>query len=237
MAIVIKWFPPSWLQLKIGKQILYVDPAYLRTNFTNYPKRIEFSKWPDPIDGLPEELEKADIILITHHHKDHCKAVTVNRLKKPNTLIIAPKKCMKEIGKETKSIKSGNHLVVGDVSINVVNAYNLVKEGASKLMHKKGIGVGYLISAEGKKLYHPGDSDFIPEMNSLKDIDVAFLPIGGRGFTMDFNEAMKAAVSISPKMVVPIHRFEADPVKFKEKLEGKSKIRVVPLNTGESCQI
>jgi L-ascorbate metabolism protein UlaG (beta-lactamase superfamily) len=135
VAIVIKWFPPSWLQLKIGKQILYVDPAYLRTNFTNYPKRIEFSKWPDPIDGLPEELEKADIILITHHHKDHCKAVTVNRLKKPNTLIIAPKKCMKEIGKETKSIKPGDHLVVGDVSINVVDAYNLVKEGVSKLMN------------------------------------------------------------------------------------------------------
>ena len=87
MTIEIKWFPPSWLQLKIGKTILYTDPAYLRTNFTNYPKRIEFSKWPDPIDGLPEELEKADIILITHHHKDHCKAVTVNRLKKSSTLI------------------------------------------------------------------------------------------------------------------------------------------------------
>jgi len=186
VAIVIKWFPPSWLQLKIGKQILYIYPAYLRTNFTHYPKRIEFSKWPDPIDGLPEELEKADIILITHHHKDHCKAVTVNRLKKPNTIIIAPKKCIKELGKETKSIKPGDHLDVGDISINAVDAYNLVKEGASKLMHKKGTGVGYLISAEGKKLYHPGDSDFIPEMGSLKDIDVAFLPIGGRGFTMDF---------------------------------------------------
>ena len=54
---------------------------------------------------------------------------------------------------------------------------------------------------------------------------------------MDFNEAMKAAVSISPKMVVPIHRFEADPTEFKERLEGKSKIRVIPLNTGESFQI
>ena len=81
MSISIKWFPPSWFQIKTGNKIMYIDPAYLRTYFTHYPKRIEFSKWPDPIDGLPEELEKADIILLTHHHKDHCKSVTVNRLR------------------------------------------------------------------------------------------------------------------------------------------------------------
>ena len=84
IPIYIKWFPPSWFQIKAGNHIIYIDPAYLKTNFAHYPKKIEYSKWPDPIDGLPEELEKGDIILITHHHKDHCKSVTVNRLKKKN---------------------------------------------------------------------------------------------------------------------------------------------------------
>ena len=79
MPALIKWFPPSWVQVKAKKRVIYIDPAYLSTNFAHYPKRIEYSKWPDPIDGLPEELERGDIILITHHHKDHCKKVTVNR--------------------------------------------------------------------------------------------------------------------------------------------------------------
>lgn len=57
-------------------------------------------------------------------------------------------------------------------------------------MHRKGVGVGYLITAEEQKFYHSGDSDFIPEMELLENIDVAFLPIGGRGFTMDINEAV-----------------------------------------------
>lgn len=73
MAIAIKWFPPSWVQIKAGKKIIYIDPAYLRTYFTKHPQKIEFSKWPDPIDGLPEKLVKADMILLTHDHADHCK--------------------------------------------------------------------------------------------------------------------------------------------------------------------
>jgi L-ascorbate metabolism protein UlaG (beta-lactamase superfamily) len=76
MPISIKWFPPSWIQISAQNKLIYIDPAYLKTYFKNYPKRIEFSSWPEPIDGLPEELEKADLILVTHHHKDHCKRVT-----------------------------------------------------------------------------------------------------------------------------------------------------------------
>ncbi len=62
MTIAIKWFPPSWIQIKTKALIIYIDPAYLRTYYTKHPHKIEFSKWPDPIDGLPEKLEeRADI--------------------------------------------------------------------------------------------------------------------------------------------------------------------------------
>jgi len=62
MTIAIKWFPPSWIQIKTKALIIYIDPVYLRTYYTKHPHKIEFSKWPDPIDGLPEKLEeRADI--------------------------------------------------------------------------------------------------------------------------------------------------------------------------------
>ena len=62
MPVSMRWFPPAWFHIGTKDKLAYVDPAYLSSYFTNYPKRIEFSKWPDPIDGLPEELEKADLI-------------------------------------------------------------------------------------------------------------------------------------------------------------------------------
>ena len=64
MSISIKWFPPSWIQIRAKNKLMYIDPSYLKTYFKDYPKRIEFSSWPDPIDGLPEELERADLILV-----------------------------------------------------------------------------------------------------------------------------------------------------------------------------
>ena len=73
MSVSIKWFPPSWFQIKTHSVIIYIDPAYLRSYYKRYPKKIEFSRWPDPIDGLPEKLEKADLVLLTHDHKDHAK--------------------------------------------------------------------------------------------------------------------------------------------------------------------
>lgn len=69
-SISIKYFQPSWFQIKTNSKIIYIDPAYLSNYYTKYPKKIDFTKWPNPIDGLPDrDLEKADLILITHHPK------------------------------------------------------------------------------------------------------------------------------------------------------------------------
>jgi len=232
MSIFIKWFPPSWFQIKTRNRIIYFDPAYLRTYFTNYPKKIEFSKWPDPIDGLPEELEKADVILITHHHKDHCKSVTVNRLRQADTLVVAPKCCIKELGKDIGIIEPEEEITRGDMKIRCTEAYNTEQGNSTKKVHPKGNGVGYLITIEGKTIYHAGDTDFIPEMRELGKVNVAMLPIGG-SFTMEIKEAVRAALAIQPKVVIPMHRFKADPQEFKKKVEAESNIKVVPLQIGE----
>ena len=232
MSIFIKWFPPSWFQIKTRNKIVYIDPAYLRTYFTHYPKKIEFSKWPDPIDGLPEELEKADVILITHHHKDHCKSVTVNRLRHADTLVAAPKRCIKELGKDIKVIEPGEEIVSKDMKIKAVDAYNTEEGNSTKKIHHKGYCVGYLMTTESKTIYHSGDTDLIPEMRELGKVDVSLLPIGGK-FTMDIKEAVEAAIAIGSKVVIPIHRFKADSQEFKKKVEAKSNIKVVPLQIGE----
>ena len=236
MTASIKWFPPSWFQIKTKGKIIYIDPAYLRTYFTKYPKKIEFSKWPDPIDGLPEELEKADVILLTHHHKDHCKSVTVNRLKDADTLVVAPKRCIKELGKDINVVAPGEEITLGDITIKAVDAYNTEQGSSTRKVHHKGIGVGYLISLGGKTIYHAGDTDFIPEMSGFGDVKVALLPIGGT-FTMDIQEAVDAAIAIQPKVVIPMHYLKADPQEFKEKVEARSDIRAVPLQIGEVYQL
>lgn len=232
MSISIKWFPPSWFQIKNGKQTIYIDPAYLKTHFTHYSKKIEYTKWPDPIDGLPEELEEADLILITHHHKDHCKSVTVNRLRHANTLVVAPKQCTKELGEDTRSIEPGEEITFGEIIIKVVDAYNTEQGNSTRKVHKKGRGVGYLITIGSKTIYHAGDTDLITEMRDFRDVDIALLPIGGT-FTMDIQEAVEAARMISPSIVIPIHYLKADPQKFKNKVEAISDIKVVVLQTGE----
>ncbi len=167
-AIDIKWFPPSWFQIESRDKIIYIDPAYLKKYYTNYPKKIEFYSWPDPIDGLPEkDLERADIILVTHHHKDHCKSVTVNRLRKKRTSVIAPKRCLKELGKNITVIEAGEEVAIDKVRIRAVEAYNREKSDKTKAAHKKGIGLGYVIYIEGKSIYHAGDTYLIPEMEDI----------------------------------------------------------------------
>jgi L-ascorbate metabolism protein UlaG (beta-lactamase superfamily) len=138
LALFLKWFPPSWIQIKTGNKTIYIDPAYLRTYYKHYPNKIEFSRWPDQIDGLPEALEKADAILFTHHHKDHCKRVTVNRLRRADTLLVGPERCTKELGKDLKVIAPGENTTLGKVKIKAVDAYNTQNGNSTKKLHHKG---------------------------------------------------------------------------------------------------
>lgn len=236
MTIAIKWFPPSWIQIKVRHQIIYIDPAYLRTYYTKHPKKIEFSKWPDPIDGLPEELERGDIILFTHDHADHCKKITADRLRRKDTVVIGPERCRKKIGKDMRTIAPGEDIALGTITIKATHVYNTKEGSSTQKVHHKGNGVGYLITAEGKTIYHAGDTDFIPEMRQLGNIDAALLPIGGN-FTMDIADAIDAAIAINPKVVIPMHHLKADPLQFKNKLEEKSDIKALLLQIGEIYSI
>ncbi len=174
------------------------------------------------------------MILITHDHKDHCKKVTVNRLRHPDSLIVGPKGCTKELGKDIKVIEPGKEMTCGGIRIRAVEAYNTEQGSSTRKLHRKGNGVGYLLNTEGKRIYHAGDTDFIPEMRELEDVDVALIPIGGK-FTMDIRDAVKAIIAINPKVAIPMHmhHLKADPYEFRTSVETKSDIKVVPLQIGE----
>jgi L-ascorbate metabolism protein UlaG (beta-lactamase superfamily) len=231
MTIAIKWLQPSWTQIKINHKIIYIDPAYLRTYYTRYSNKIEFSKWPDPIDGLPEKLPKADIILITHDHADHCKKITVDRLRKKNTTVLGPRRCAKKIGDDLRIVEPGQEICLGKIKIKATEAYNTEEGSSTQKVHHKGNGVGYLISVKGQTVYHAGDTDFTPEMKQLGGVDVALLPIGGT-YTMDIREAVKAAMEIKPAAVIPIHHLKARPEEFQKKLKSRSDIKLIPMQIG-----
>ncbi len=232
MPVSLKWFPPSWLQIKTQNLTIYIDPAYLRTYYTHYPRKIEFSRWPDPIDGLPEKLEAADLILVTHAHKDHAKDVTIKRLRRKGTVLVGPRRGIKNLGYDMRVVKPGEKFSYRGIQIMVVDAYNTANGSSTRKVHHKGNGVGYVIAAEGIRIYHAGDTDFIPEMKGLGPVDVALLPIGGT-FTMDHEEALRAARAIDPAVVIPIHRAKVDPREFKKKVEAGTGIKVEPLQIGE----
>jgi L-ascorbate metabolism protein UlaG (beta-lactamase superfamily) len=180
-----------------------------------------------------ETSEKANIILVTHNHGDHCSPPKIQSLRKEDTIVIAPKNCASRIGGRVKSIKPGEEIAADNVKIEAVEAYNIKRfKPSGKLWHPKGYGVGYLIKAEGKMIYHAGDTDFIPEMRHLKKIDLALLPTGDK-YTMDNAEAAEAAKAITPKTVMPMHSWESDREEFKRKVEVNSRTKVVLLQEGE----
>jgi L-ascorbate metabolism protein UlaG (beta-lactamase superfamily) len=163
--------------------------------------------------------------------------VTVNRLRNEKTKILATRLCSKELGGNITTVKPGMEIEIDDIKIRTSEAYNVDGEKKSRLMHKKGIGVGYVITIESQTIYHAGDTDLIPEIENLGNIDVALLPIGGRNFTMDLSDAVEAAKKINPKIVIPMHRFETSAEKFKKMVESETSIRVVPLGIGEAYQL
>ncbi len=233
----IRWFPPSWLQINANGKIIYIDPAWIQKNFDRHKSKIIFSHYPHPMDGLPErDMAKADIILITHHHQDHIKTATIKRLATPKTIIIAPEKCSTLIGRKFEVIRPGEEKIVDGIQIKAVYAYNTPKGHSIRKPHHKGECVGYVIAIDEKSIYHAGDTDVIPEMEMLKNIDAAFLPIGGI-FTMDIEETVQAAAIIKPRVIIPMHYLHANPEDFKKLAEQKTKSEVQILAIGESIAL
>jgi L-ascorbate metabolism protein UlaG (beta-lactamase superfamily) len=145
---------------------------------------------------VPDPSEPADLILISHPHRDHCNYKAIERLKKDGTVTGAPEKMAKE---EFRGLIPGKTFEIGPFKVTGVPAYNLKK----KFHPKDEQWLGYLVELESIQVYHAGDTDCIPEMKELRP-DIALLPMGGL-FTMNVKEALQAAALMKPQIVVPMH--------------------------------
>jgi L-ascorbate metabolism protein UlaG (beta-lactamase superfamily) len=170
---------------------------------------------PNRYEGLPQ----ADLILVTHAHGDHFDPAAIEKLRKPGTVILAPASVAAKVAGAT-AIRNGESRQVGQIQIEAVPAYNL-KRGPSpgSFYHPKGEGNGYVFTFAGRRCYIAGDTEAIPEMKALKDIEVAFLPMN-LPFTMTPEEVAEAARSFSPKVVYPYHYRGSDLTALQKALEG-----------------
>ena len=217
MTVTVRWITHATFQIKSDKENIYVD-LYWRKK---HAERVE------------EPSDPATILLSTHNHGDHCDKKAMELVLTDDSVIIAPKDCAKIIGGNVKSLEPGDETTIRDVGIKAVHAYNIKRfRKPGQPYHPKGYGVGYLITVEGKTIYHAGDTDLIPEMENLQNIDVALLPSGDT-YTMDNVDAAEAALLIKPKYAVPMHTWDKSTDEFKQKVEADSKIKVVQLGEGE----
>ncbi|SEW53844.1 MBL fold metallo-hydrolase [Chitinophaga arvensicola] len=159
----------------------------------------------DPTGGAEKHkgLAAPDIILITDIHGDHFDAATVNELKTANTIIIAPAVVTAKLtGDHIITLKNGDSKELSGIKITAIPMYNLPESATA--MHTKGRGNGYVLKVGGKSVYISGDTQGIPEMRALKNIDVAFVCMN-LPYTMDVPEAADAVLAFAPKIVYPYH--------------------------------
>jgi L-ascorbate metabolism protein UlaG (beta-lactamase superfamily) len=189
----------------------------------------------DPTGGAKTYtgLQQPDLILVTDIHGDHFDPATLAAVLTAKTTIIAPKAVVDKMPDDLKSktmiLNNGDKTTQSGIGITAIPMYNLPESPTA--MHTKGRGNGYVLAIGGKNLYISGDTQGIPEMRSLKNIDVAFVCMN-LPYTMDIDEAADAVLAFKPKMVYPYHYRGKDGLSdvnaFKAMVEaGDNKINVV----------
>ena len=176
------------LMFKMDNKIVYVDPVKSSGNYVNMPD--------------------ADIILITHEHYDHLDTDLIADLKTTGTVILCNGAAAAKV--KGRAMKGGDSERIGKIFIETVDAYNIVNERVpGQPFHPKGAGVGYIVNFGGKRIYVAGDTENTPEMKSLKNIDIAFLPMN-LPYTMTPEMVADAAKAFKPKILYPYHYGETN---------------------------
>lgn len=204
-------FFPSSFQLKTEGTVIYFDPVEVGN------------------------AEPADFILLTHAHPDHFSIKDIKNLLKSETIIVCPKgisKKLKNIADKIYEVRPKEQLHLEGIHIEATWAYNTKSVFLWIKAHPRSKGnVGYVLTLKnGTRVYHAGDTDHIPEMEELSDIDVALIPIGGDNLTMNEEEAARIINDIRPGIVVPMHyeiQNRQELARFETLVDGN--IRVIKL--------
>src|SRR3990167_6355635 len=193
-------------QLQWDGKIIYIDPS-------------------GQVGGDYSALPKGDLILVTDVHGDHQDRAKIDLLKKASTILVAPKAVVATIT-EAQVISNGEKKTVAGVEIEAVPMYNLVRgPQPGTLFHDKGRGNGYILTLGGKRLYIAGDTECIPEMKALRNIDVAFVCMN-LPYTMTPGEAAACVNGFKPKIVYPYHYGQSNLQEFTSAVQGTAGVEV-----------
>jgi len=177
------------LMFRFGGKVIHVDPVGRYADYS--------------------EMPKADMILVTHEHRDHLDKQAIDRIAKEDTVLVLTAACAERIGRGVV-MKNGDAKTLKGLHVQAVPAYNVVHmRSPGQPYHPKGSGNGYVIRFGDKRVYVAGDTENIPEMARLGDIDVAFLPMN-LPYTMTPEMAAAAIRTIKPSIVYPYHFGETD---------------------------
>lgn len=176
----IKWLGHASFVFEENGRTVYIDPFKLKA-----------------------EPKKADIIFITHQHFDHLNMDDIKRIATRSTKIFVPEDSVGKLkGYNAAGVVPDEEFTVDGMGVRTVPAYNVVKERLDK-HPRENRWVGYIITTNGKRVYHAGDTDNIPEMSGI-DVDLALLPMGGT-YVMDVEDAIRASGKIKAAHIAPIH--------------------------------
>ncbi|NSW94184.1 MAG: MBL fold metallo-hydrolase [Bacteroidales bacterium] len=198
------------LMFKWGEFVIHIDPVSSSGNYSNLPK--------------------ADLILVTHEHYDHLDPDLIAKLRKEQTVMLSNQASASTV-KWAQAMKPGEVRNVNKITVEAIPAYNILHERAKgQPFHPKGVGNGYVLTIGGKRFYIAGDTENIPEMKQLKNIDVAFLPMN-LPYTMTPEMVADAARSFRPGILYPYHFSDTDTRKIIELLKDTNiEVRIRKLN-------
>jgi L-ascorbate metabolism protein UlaG (beta-lactamase superfamily) len=193
------------LMFAFGGKVIHVDPV---GQYADYGK-----------------LPKADLILITHEHRDHLDPKAVERLRQPGTEIVLTRAAAGQVAGGLV-MANGEVKTLAGLNIEAVPAYNLVHQRESgEPFHPRGQGNGYVITFGDKRIYVAGDTENTPEMKALQGIDIAFLPMN-LPYTMTPEMVADAARAFKPKILYPYHFGKTDTARLVPLLKDHPEIEV-----------
>jgi L-ascorbate metabolism protein UlaG (beta-lactamase superfamily) len=204
-------FFPSSIRIKDDRKLIYIDPLAI------------------------SDTNKADFIFITHAHLDHFSVKDIKKISKPETLIICPESVAKKLGDynfKIREVTPGDSFYLdNNLKVEAVDAYNLKSALLWLKAHPKSKqNVGYVLNIDSIRIYHTGDTDNIPEIENIRDINLILVPIGGDNLTMNVEDAARLVNQLKPEICFPMHydikdRSNAD--RFMNLIDKSTEVRVL----------
>jgi len=197
--IIITFIGHGTLMIAYADKVIHIDPVSMYADYATLPK--------------------ADLILVTHEHGDHLDGKAIQAVTTSRTTLIANQASVKNLT-NASVMQNGDTRTVDGIAIEAVPAYN-----PDKQFHPRGNGNGYVLTLGGKRVFIAGDTENVPEIKALKDIDIAFLPMN-LPFTMTPDQVADTARAMRPKILYPYHFGETDTSELVRLMKDEKDIEV-----------